>query len=405
MAVDKSGNVYVTGESTGARADVDFATVKYSPAGKRLWVQRYDGLQSRADIAGAIAVDGSGNVFVTGISVRTDRDFIVTIKYSTNGKLLWSRQYDDHASDIHQVGAIAVDSSGGVYVAGGAWHPGSATNCDGVTIKYNANGRQLWAKKFNGSANSWDSLQAIAVDHSGNVHVTGESWGAGTGFDFVTVKYNTTGRQLWAKKYAGPGNGDDIARAVAVDKSGNVIITGKSKGADSDYDFATLKYSATGKTIWVRRYNGPANGRDLITALAVDGEGQVAITGNSARTATEYDMATIAYNAGGEELWVQRYDGPGNAYDDAAAIARDALGNTYVTGASICRTAGTDYNRYLTTIKYGTGGKPVWVKKYRWPGKAAEQASGIAADKSGNIYVTGESFGSSSNWDYITIKY
>ncbi len=405
MAMDKSGNVYVTGESAGTRVDVDFATIKYSPAGKRLWVQRYDGLQSRDDNARAIAVDGSGNVFVTGIANRTDGDSIMTIKYNTNGKPLWSQRVDDQVSAIHQVGAIAVDGSGNAYVAGGTWNPGSATNCDGITIKYNPNGKRLWAKKFNGSANGWDSLNAISVDDSGNILVTGKSWTSGAGFDYVTVKYTTAGRQLWAKKYSGPGNGDDIARAIAVDKSGDVFITGESKGTDSDYDYATLKYSATGKEIWVRRYNGPANGGDWATALAVDGSGQAAITGKSERSKPEYDMATIAYDAGGKELWIQRYDGPGNAYDDAAAIDRDASGNIFITGTSTCRTADNSDKSYLTTIKYGSNGKPFWIKKYRWPGNAADHATGIAVDKSGNVYVIGESFGPSSNWDYITIKY
>ena len=217
--------------------------------------------------------------------------------------------------------------------------------------------------------------------------------------------------QKWVARYSGPGNGDDIARAIAVDKSGNVYVSGESKGSNSDFDYATIKYSSAGKQLWVQRYDGPAMGPDWATAIAVDGSGNVTITGNSKNSGTDYDMATIKYASSGEQLWVQRYDGPGNADDEAAAIAVDASGNIYVTGAS--EVSFTDNNpgaanyycQYLTTIKYGSNGKQVWAKKYKWPGGAYEYATGIALDKSGNVYVSGESKGSTTDWDYIAIKY
>jgi len=164
--------------------------------------------------------------------------------------------------------------------------------------------------------------------------------------------------QKWVARYSGPGNGADRAWAMALDKSGNVYVSGESKGSNSDFDYATIKYSSAGK-----------------------------------------------------QRWVQRYDGPGNADDEAAAIAVDASGNIYVTGAS--EVSFTDNNpgaanyycQYLTTIKYGSNGKQVWAKKYKWPGGAYEYATGIALDKSGNVYVSGESKGSTTDWDYIAIKY
>ena len=56
--------------------------------------------------------------------------------------------------------------------------------------------------------------------------------------------------QKWTARYNGPGNGADRARAMAVDKSGNVYVTGESTGARVDVDFATLKYSPAGKRLW-----------------------------------------------------------------------------------------------------------------------------------------------------------
>ena len=90
-----------------------------------------------------------------------------------------------------------------------------------------------------------------------------------------------TAVQAWVQRYNGPGNGDDDANAVAVDGSNNVIVTGYSTGSGSDYDYATIKYSSAGVPLWTNRYNGPANSNDHARAVAVDGSNNVIVTGYS----------------------------------------------------------------------------------------------------------------------------
>ncbi len=87
-----------------------------------------------------------------------------------------------------------------------------------------------------------DYAWAAAVDGSNNVIVTGYSTGSGSGYDYATIKYSSAGLPLWTNRYNGPGNGADEANAVVVDRSGNVIVTGFSGGSGSGYDFATIKY-------------------------------------------------------------------------------------------------------------------------------------------------------------------
>jgi uncharacterized delta-60 repeat protein len=405
MAVDKSGNVVVTGQSA-ATADwyssSDFATVKYSPTGKRLWVQRYDGSQNRDDSARAIAVDAAGNVFVTGTTNLSDGDFILTVKYGPDGKRLWIRRHDDGVTDTNAGWAVAVDASGNAYVAGEVWDPGSATNCDAVIIKYNPSGKALWAKKVNGAANGWDSLNAIATDGAGNVYAAGKSWGAGTSFDYLAVKLNSNGKLLWAKKYNGTGNLDDRVNAMAVDAAGNVYVTGESQVAGMDFDYATLKYDAAGNQLWVQRYDGPGNDTDQAAALGVDGSGNVYVTGISDGAAGDADAATIKYGPDGDEVWVQRYNGPGKGADQAEALGLDAAGNIYITGSSL---AADRYYFDYVTIKYDAGGAPVWVKRYNGSGRSDDYAEALALDKSGNVFVAGQSTGSGTSYDYVTIKY
>src|SRR6266542_3142458 len=163
-------------------------------------------------------------------------------------------------------------------------------------------------------------------------------------------------QEEWAKGYNGPGNFSDQAFAIAIDGSGNVYVTGASFGSGTDYDDATIKYTASGTEEWVARYNGPGNLFDHPFAIAVDGAGNVYVTGRSIGSGTDFDYATVKYNAAdGAEDWVTRYNGPGNGADAARAIAIDGSGNVYVTGESFAG-AETDY----ATIKYSQspGGTP-----------------------------------------------
>jgi uncharacterized delta-60 repeat protein len=350
IAVDSSGNVYVTGASDcSGTYSTDCATIKYNTNGKQLWVKTYNGPAKKGDDgASAIAVDSSGNVYVTGTSEGSDTgDDYVTIKYNTNGKQLWVKRYNGPAKKEDSASAIAVDSSGNVYVTGGS--EGSGTSDDYATIKYNTNGKQLWVKTYNGPAYGNDFAGAIAVDSSGNVYVTGSSSNRLSGYensDYATIKYNTNGKQLWVKRYNRVAVGWNWASAIAVDSSGNVYVTGASYG--TSYDYATIKYDTNGKQLWVKTYNGPAKKEDEAKAIAVDSSGNVYVTGYSEGSGTSDDYATIKYNTNGKQLWVKTYNGPAKKEDSASAIAVDSSGNVYVTGYSY----GLDGTGDYTTIKY-----------------------------------------------------
>jgi len=406
MAVDHMGNVYVTGKSDGTDMWADYATIKYDPNGDELWVRRYNGPGMYTDEASAIAIDDSGNVYVTGSSYSVETNFdYATIKYDLNGNELWVARYTGPEDGEDYARAIAVDGSGNVYVTGYIWNSGEPfTRNDYATIKYDPNGNELWVRIFDGLSQPdflYDEASAIAVDAYGNVYVTGRrAYGSifAYDYDYLTIKYDSSGNLLWARTYDGLGEDDDEALAITIDGSGNVYVTGASEGDGTFYDYATIKYDPNGNPLWLRRYNGPENDGDQAGAIAVDGSGNVYVTGVSGGAGTMGDYATIKYDSNGDELWVSRYDGPGNATDWPSAIAIDGSGDVYVTGRSEGDWTGQDY----ATIKYDTNGNELWVRRYELG--VSEAAVAIALDGSGNVYVTGSSASAMSSW-YVTIKY
>ena len=236
--------------------------------------------------------------------------------------------------------SIAVNGTG-IYVTGSSSITGSGTGFDYATIKYGGDVQQ-WVSRYNGPGNSDDYTTSIALNGA-DVYVTGYSIGSGTGQDYATIKYSSFGVQEWVQRYNGPGNSSDYANSIAVDISGNAYVTGCSRGSGANFDYATIKYSSSGAQEWVQRYNGPGNSSDYANSIAVDGSGNVYVTGGSLRSGTGEDYTTIKYNSAGVQQWIQIYNGPGNSSDIANSLALDGSGNVYVTGGSLGSGTGSDY--------------------------------------------------------------
>ena len=328
--VDLAGNVYVTGKSSSNGSGWDFATVAYNSVGKELWVMRYNGPGNGQDSAEAIAITPSGNIVVTGGSRDKGANYnCTTIAYDRNGNELWVARYNSPRFSSSEGYEIDLDAYGNVYIGGCGITKG--LNYDYIIIKYNSKGYELWSKYYNGVGNSYDFLFDMKVNENGNVYVTGRSEGNGTGADYATLKYDTNGTCQWVARYNGPGNAYDLARGIDIDPKENVFVTGYSDSG-TGHDFATIAYNSSGKQLWVARYNGPGNGHDNAYAIAVDSLSNVYVTGLSFGNRTYDDIATVAYNAKGDGLWVERYNGPANHHDGSFAMTTDSMENIYIAG-------------------------------------------------------------------------
>lgn len=388
-----------------AAISVLFITVKRCAAAGgvySVWMANYNG-PAVGDDGIAIAVDAIGNVYVAGADtgVGTGHDGVV-VKYSPAGAQLWIARYDGPGHGSDQLSAIALDSSANVYVTGydTGVDPGNAY----VTIKYDTNGQQLWVARYKGPGNGAHQAAAVGVAADGSVYVTGSSPGAGSDYDYATVKYDAYGNQQWVARYDGPGHALDEATALALDDDGNVYVTGQSAGVGVNYDYATVKYDSAGNQIWVARYNGPAGLGDAATGIVTDAAHNVYVVGNSQGIALDSDIATVKYNSLGQQVWQARYNGPSSGDDFAApykSIASDSQGNVYVAGSSTGNGSGFDY----ATIKYDGNGQQLWASRYNGPGNARDRASALAIDGNGGVYVTGASNGLGGENDITTVAY
>jgi uncharacterized delta-60 repeat protein len=409
-ALDPFGNLYVTGSSEGSNTGTDYATIKYTTSGVQQWVSRYNYTSNGAEKPARMVVDRSGNVYVTGNSNGSSIHY-ATIKYNTSGVQQWVTRYN--TSDVNgynQPLGMGVDANGNVYIAGNSVD----TYTKSTAIKYSPNGGEQWVKKLeNITIATEDKAKAMVMDGSGNVYITGSTIGKDTRSDFTTVKYSPNGTQLWVKHYSTAG--DDYAAAIAVDGSGNVYVTGSSFACSNGYScasydyyahYTTVKYSPDGTRQWVKQYDSYSDFNDEATAIAIDGSGNVYVTGTTyaANSNTlEEDFGTIKYGPDGTQLWVQKYHNQfyTNSSDKATAIAIDAQGNIYVTGTSNGGGVGQDY----ATVKYSSAGSLLWSKIYNGPGNGEDQPASIKVDASGSVYVAGSSVGSGTGQDYALVKY
>jgi hypothetical protein len=398
VGVDPFGNVFVTGHIQVTASNYDYQTVKYSPSGSVLWSRTYSGA---GDHYGYLLVpDDSGNVYVTGYGPGTGSHYdIHTIKYNANGDSVWVRRYNT-AQNWNEYGYwIDLDNQGNIFVAGST---NNGLN-DGafILLKYNPSGQLLWARTYNGPGAGIDYAYAVDMDNAGNSYITGISHGAGSGYDCVTVKYSPSGDSLWVKRYNGTDNADDYCYSIAVDGAGNSYITGSSDDIGINSVYLTIKYSPSGTEEWVRKYNGIPNGEGFGFFVTVDNSNNAVVTGATQGNGTGFDCTTIKYRPNGDSAWTRRFDGPGSSSEIILNVVADASNNYYVSGSSTGAGTGLD----VLTLKYDSAGVQKWAQLYSGPGNDGDGSYQGAVDNMGNVYVACYSAGSGTGYDWAAIKY
>ena len=380
---------------------------------------------SGSDYAQAIAMDGSGNVYVAGYSdanwgtpVRaytSGYDGFVA-KLDSSGNLIWNTFLGGSGAN-EEANGVAVDSNGNVYVVGtsdatwGTPVQAYSTGNDAFVAQLNSSGSLTWNTFLGGSGADYG--YGVAVDASGNVYATGVStatWGTPvqaytSGTDGFVAKLNNTGSRTWSTFLGGTGT--DGCQGVAVDGSGNVYLAGYSSvtwgtpvrafGGGSMDGFAA-RLTSSGGLSWNSFVGG--SGTDYGQALALDSGGNVYLTGYSSTTwgspvqtfgGGSYDTLTAKFDNSGSLLWNTFLGGTGT--EVGYGIAVDGSGNSYVTGYSSA-TWGTPGRAYTSgndafVAGLDSSGSRTWNTFLG--GSGTDYGYGVAVDGSGNSYVIGYS--------------
>jgi hypothetical protein len=216
-----------------------------------------------------------------------------------------------------------------------------------------------------------------------------------TGFDYTTIKLNSSGTVIWNNRYNYIGN--DLP--FDIDISGtNVFVNGGSQSTITDWDYAQLIYTTTGTPYDTIRTTGTGVGFDHASQAVTDVQGYVYITGAYASTSNGLDFKTIKLDQQGNIKWISTFDGLSHQDDQANSIGVDFYGNVYVTGQTKNASGNEDY----CTIKYDSSGTQQWVRYYNYNND--DKANKLIVGDDNNIYITGES-SNGSNKDFATIAY
>jgi hypothetical protein len=402
---DRYGNIYVGGESEGQGTNYDMTTVKVDPMGNILWSQRFNGLANWDDRINAMTNDDTGNVYVTGYTTGTgsSKD-ITTIKYGPDGTQKWAVTFWNSISGGSDVAlCIKLDINGNVFVGG---YLASPSGTDGTVIKYSPSGTELWHKRINGTSNLSDEISSLCADELGNIYAAGFVRNTVTDEDYALIKYDNNGNILWEKYYdGGIAFGQDFSSFITIDNSDNIIITGRIEASQQTQDIMTIKYTPLGNLIWERRYN--LGDSEIGKMIVTDNLDNIYVGGERYGSTTYNDILLVKYDSSGSFKWVKVFDDTiaGKSTNDYfSSMCTDRYQDVYLTGRSEQSWVPFDPPD-LITLKYNYPGNQMLKIQYNSPADNWDEGVGIHVDSAFNIYTSGTSIGSFSSYDYIVIKH
>ncbi len=310
----------------------------------------------------------------------------------------WVATYNGVGVGYNTPRKSAVDKFGNYIVAGSSEN---SADYDYVVLKYNTSGNLLWSRRYNSPVNRYDYLTDMVLDDSGNIYVTGESQVEATGgdLDWITIKYKPNGDTAWIRSFEWTGGGPDEPYSIALDKKNNIFITGFCLASSPNgRDMVTAKYNYNGDLQWAKGYSSKNNGSDWGYAVVVDDSNNVYSSGYGSIPEGN-EIVTIKYNSNGDQIWIRKFPTLGGDYLRPVKSAKDKYDNIIVNGYYY---PGEQYA--FNTIKYNKNGDLLWNRYYKGAGNL-NFCFALCTDSSANVYVAGRNTSTGTGNDFLTIKY
>jgi len=400
---DGNGNIYVAGYSHSTDENADFLVAKYNAAGQLQWHRTWRGSGQGPDIAYAIAF-ANNTVYAAGEVSNAGLGFdFFTIAISTSGDSLWGAHYNDaQFNQYDQANAICIDNSGNVIVTGESDRdPSSVINDDFLTLKYSPSGSLLWSQRYNNAVNNTDRAVAVVSDASGNITVAGRSSNGGDD-DYAVIQYNAAGSVNWTQLF--DNGGLDRIADMGIDDQGNIYVTGRSDNGNDD-DFRTLKYSSAGAQLFNVAYDFVED--DRADFMDVNPDGSFVVGGRSdgsAAAITNYNFRVVKYASTGAQQWTATFDGTAANDDILQDIDLSNGGEVLVTGYSDVAATAAIQN-IIVSIRYGNTGTALWTKYYTGNSSFDDEGSACLIDNTGKAWVAGHTENAEAQRDAILISY
>jgi uncharacterized delta-60 repeat protein len=407
---DGAGNTYVTGGSTNEEhPGGDFFTIKISPEGQTVWQKREQAAQYAVEYGMHIALDSSGKIVVSGLKWNgTDMDIRV-VKYDTDGTKLWDTTFDNGTDGLEVPNGMTTDANGNIYITGIGW---SGNSVDYLTIKYNNSGIEQWHHTENpAGGETWNEATAVAVDATGNVIVTGYSPNPDGWLNYHTIKYNGEGTKLWEQAYnyasTDPDNPADVTNsvpnAVTTDTDGNIYVTGTF---DTFLNrIGTIKYNAQGQQQWVNTYKSD-NEVTLGWRIAFKNN-SLYVAGSHRGGFADDGTVLLSYNTSGTQNWVQETSGLIETAN--ATLSFDAEGNI-IASANGMTPGAEEWEQDVAARAYkyspdGTLlGQAAFVISTATGTASMGSMAGAGIDNNGNVYFSVNSYYTENGAVFETVK-
>ncbi|MFB0923682.1 MAG: SBBP repeat-containing protein, partial [Vicingaceae bacterium] len=376
---------------------------------------------------------------------------IFVLKLDNSGGFIWAKSFGGINPDGGS--SIAVDNSGNIYVTGSFsgtvdFDPGintfnlnSVGNDDIFVLKLDNTGDFIWAKSMGGT--NYEGGASLTTNISGDIFITGEFIGTvdfdpgvsvynltAPGIsnypDIFILKLNSLGNFQWAKNIGWLNS--DIGYSITTDVIGNIFLTGNfsgtvdfdpgvqtfnltSNGSNAEWDFFILKLNSNGDFIWATSTGGTE--ADFSNSITIDPIGNIYVTGVFQDVA-DFDPGSGIFNLvsyGYNDIFIQKLDATGNfiwakgiggsSYDGGYSITTDETGNVYVVGNfydTVDFNQGGGNNTLVSVgspdvfvLKLNTNGNFLWVRSIEGTGYAFVRC--INSDTFGNIHVIGSFIG------------